>query len=95
MGMGFGRFQELVMDREAWHAVIHGVAKSQTQWTELNWGINIHYLHHSLASGQTTGREHSPACQQKIGLRFSEHGPAHQNKTQFPPQSISPIRKLP
>ena len=31
---------ELVMDRVAWHAEIHGVAKSQTQlsdWTELNW----------------------------------------------------------
>ena len=31
----------------------------------------------------------------RIGLRFSEHGPTHQNKTQFPPQSVSPIRKLP
>ena len=28
--MGFGRLQELVMDREAWHAVVHGVAKIQT-----------------------------------------------------------------
>ena len=28
----------------------------------------LHYLHHSLASGQTTGREHTPAHQQKIGL---------------------------
>ena len=28
----------------------------------------LHYLHHSLTSGQTTGREHSPAHQQKIGL---------------------------
>ena len=28
--MGLGGLQELVMDREAWHAVIHGVAKSQT-----------------------------------------------------------------
>ena len=30
MDMGLGRFQELVKDREAWHAPIHGVAKSQT-----------------------------------------------------------------
>ena len=39
MGMGLGRIWELVMDREAWHAAIHGVAKSRTQlsdWTELN-----------------------------------------------------------
>ena len=42
MDMGLGRFQELVMDREAWHAAVHGVTKSQTQlsnWTELNWMI--------------------------------------------------------
>ena len=30
MGMGLGGLQELVMDREAWHAVVHGVAKIQT-----------------------------------------------------------------
>ena len=30
MDMGLGRLRELVMDREAWHAVIHGVAKSWT-----------------------------------------------------------------
>ena len=30
MHMSLGELQELVMDREAWHAVIHGVAKSQT-----------------------------------------------------------------
>ena len=28
----------------------------------------LHYLHHSLTSGQTTGKEHSPAHQQKIAL---------------------------
>ena len=40
MDMGWGRLRELVMDREAWHAAIHGVAKSRTRlsdWTELNW----------------------------------------------------------
>ena len=29
MGMGLGRLQELVMDREAWHSAVHGVTKSQ------------------------------------------------------------------
>ena len=31
MNMSLGKLQELVMDREAWHAVIHGVTKSQTR----------------------------------------------------------------
>ena len=42
--MGLGEFQELVMDREAWHAMIHGVAKSWTwlsDWTELNHNFKI------------------------------------------------------
>ena len=44
MDVSLSELRELVMDRETWHAAIHGVTKSQTRlsdWTELNWNVPV------------------------------------------------------
>ena len=73
MQMSLGELRELVIDREAWHAAIHGVTKSRTRlsnWIELNWrGLiflvssavlpNICWTAHT--PGRTSEPMHSPS----------------------------------
>jgi len=61
MHLSLGELRELVMDREAWRAVIHGVAKSRTwlsDWTELNYwlyGVIILLNHRGCLKGGCVG----------------------------------------
>ena len=73
MDVSMSELLELVMDREAWRAVIHGVAKSRTQlsnWTELNWMKNPQ----QTVSSVVKNWKHFPESQeQDKGAHFQDY----------------------
>ena len=81
---------ELVMDRKAWHAAVHGVAKSQTQlsnWTELNW--NCHGTSGCVTSLSDWGSRSSLVCHQGLVLV-----PFDSNQFMLCPWAMSFFQKL-
>ena len=70
MDRGLGGLRELVMEREAWRAVVHGVAKSRTRlsdWTELNWTEFEEPTHWKKTdAGKDWGQEERRATEDEI-----------------------------
>ena len=70
MDMSLGELWELVMDREAWHAAIHGVAKSRTRlsdWADLIWKTIKQMALHSSTLSWKIPRTEEPGGLQSMG----------------------------
>ena len=73
MDLSLGELRELVMDREAWHAVIHGVAKSRTRLSDFTFTFHFHALEKEMATHSTVPAWRIPGTGSQVGYRLWGH----------------------
>ena len=73
MDMSLGKLQELVMDREAWHAAVHGVAKSWTRLSDFTFTFHFHALEKEMATHSSILAWRIPGTGEPGGLHLWGH----------------------
>ena len=68
MDESLAELRELVMDREAWRAVIHGFAKSWTQLSDFTFTFHFHALEKAMATHSSTLAWRIPGTEEPSGL---------------------------
>ena len=68
MDMGFGGLWELVTDREAWRAAVHGVTKSQTRLSDFTFTFYFHALEKEMATHSSILAWRIPGTEEPNGL---------------------------